>query len=209
MWKLNLIKKVDGEGILYFATEDKQDIVDLYIRKSECKRDDVSLRNFVPPQIFRRFTAINKICKQKHEENSLLKTQIRFGKLDLEVLTKQRGSEDSFKVTNLKDFIGDRDIPEYDHDVKWKHHRDRAPRRRVTSSRSSSPVSRPVPPATTNSMDELPSRVIRQLSINSDDGTISKKRKGHDSMDSCHSNDLKAAMKVSGENNKMNADETL
>ena len=197
-------KKMDGEGILYFATEDKQDIVDLYIRKSECKRDKVSLRNFVPPQIFKRFTAINKLCKQKREENSQLKTQIRFGKSDLIVLTKLRGSEDSFKAVNLEDFIGEADIPNYDHDIKWKSHKDRAPRRRVTSSRSSSPV----PPATLNSRDELPTRAIRQLSINSDDGTVTKKRKGPESMDSCHSNDLAEAMKSNGEK-KMDADETL
>ena len=198
-------KKVDGDNILYFATEDKQDIVDLYVRKAECKRDDVSLRNFIPPQIFNRFTAINKICKMKREENNKLKTQIRFGKSDLEILTKLRGSEESFKVINLNDFIGDADIPEFDFDVKWKCHRDRAPRRRVSSSRSTSPA----PPVTRNSMEELPSRVIRQLSINSDDGVDSKRRKGQESMDSCHINDLKEAMIVSENDVEKIADETL
>ena len=203
-------KKMGSEGTLYFATKDKQDIVDLFIRKSECKRDDVSLRNFVPPQIYKRFSALNKLCKLKREEYSNLKTQIRFGKSDLEILTKIRGSEDPFKIVNLKDFIGDKDIPEYEHDVKWKPHRDRAPRRRVSSSRSSSPVSKPAPPATRSALDELPSRVIRQLSINSDDGNNHKKRKGAESMDSCHSKDLETAI-TSNEDNNMEheADVTL
>ena len=49
------------------------------------------------------------------------------------MLTKIKGGEDPFKTVNLKDFIGDNDMPEYEHDVKWTSHRNRAPRRRVTS----------------------------------------------------------------------------
>ena len=41
-----------GEGIIYIAVENKEQIRDIYIRKAECMRDEVILKNFVPPQVF-------------------------------------------------------------------------------------------------------------------------------------------------------------
>ena len=129
-----------GEGTIYIAVEDKSDIKDLFKRKAECKRNEAVLRNFVPPQIFERFVGLNKICATRRKENQGLKMQVRFGSRDLEVLTKYKGSEEPFKTTSLQDFLGDDDIPGYDDTIKWKWNKDRAPRRRVTSSRSSRPV---------------------------------------------------------------------
>ena len=102
---------------------------------------------------------------------------------------KIRGEEEVFKITDLKDFIGEEEIPGYDHDVKWTSRRDRAPRRCVSSSRSSSPVNRnPEKPAGTISRETLPQppsmdRQLRQLSLNSNDGAPSKRRKDDGSED--------------------------
>ena len=170
----------------------------------------VFLRNFVPPQLFKRFTALNKLCRDKRAENPRLKTQVRFGKVDLEILTKLKGEEEQFKTVNLKDFIGENQIPDYEHEIKWQNHKDRAPRRRVTSSRSSSPVDNERNsglPLARNKATQSPSKNLRQLSINSEEGAPRKKIRDQDSMDSCYSRDLDSALPKEAVENKM--DETL
>ena len=67
-------------------------------------------------------------------EDDRLKTQIRFGDRDLEVLTKLKGSQEPFRQEDLKTFIGDSEIPEFDFRLRWNIQTDRPPRRRVSSS---------------------------------------------------------------------------
>ena len=54
------------------------------------------------------------------------------------VLIKEKGSTEPFRPANLSDFVGDRVLPGFDHSLNWDYHRDKPPRRIVTSSRSSS-----------------------------------------------------------------------
>ena len=65
----------NGDGIIYIAMTDKEDIRDIYRRKAECKRDEVYLKNFTPPQIFKRFVALNKLCSDIRQLDRKLKTQ--------------------------------------------------------------------------------------------------------------------------------------
>ena len=62
-----------------------------------------------------------------------MKTQLRFGDRDLEILTKEKGGEEPFCKVSLRDFLGRDNIPDFDHSVKWKVQVDRPPRRRVAS----------------------------------------------------------------------------
>ena len=183
-----------GEGLIYIAVAEREQIRDIYKRKAECKRDETTLLNFIPPQIYKRFVALNKLCTARRMEDKSLKTQVRFGKSDLEVLTKIKGGEDPFKTVSLEQFLGEDTIPEFEEDVKWQAHKDRAPRRRVTSSRSSSPASRNSSPERPN--DKNMGKQMRKMSINSDDELPHKKRKDDGSMDSCRSNDLIAAIRM-------------
>ena len=57
------------------------------------------------------------------------------------MLIKTKGEDEPFQVVPLEDFLGDDNIPDFEDDIKWRRHRDRAPRRRVSSSRSASPTS--------------------------------------------------------------------
>ena len=134
---------IKGYIYIYIAVAHINDIRDIYRRKYEIKRDNLFLRNYVPPQFFTRFIRLGEICQQKRQEDSRLKTQIRFGKNDLEILTKEKGSDKPFNVVNLKDFIGDLEVPEFDWRMKWKSHVDRKPRRTVTDSSSPSPQNSP------------------------------------------------------------------
>ena len=126
-------KRTNKDEILYIAVRDQRDIGDIYARKAECQQDETIVKNYIPPQFFARFSALNELCKDRRQEDDSLKTQLRFGDRDIEVLTKEKGSEDPFRVTKLQEFIGDRTVPEFDFSLKWRAQNDRPPRRRVTS----------------------------------------------------------------------------
>ena len=175
---------------IYIAVENVLDIKDLYRRKAEVRRDDLILKNYIPPQLFARFTAINKICRDKRQENQNLKTQVRFGSRDLEVMIKTKGDKEPFTRVDLKEFIGEAIIPNFDDSQKWRHQPDRRPRRRVTSSRNSSPVR--LSNSNVSSIDEVSSKIGKhQLSLNSNEDTTKKLRQ-ESSLDSCYSVDLAA-----------------
>ena len=100
-----------------------------------------------------------------------MKTQIRFGENDLVVLTKQKGSDETYKRVNMFDFTGGIKLPEFDMKLKWKIQEDRPPRRRIPQSRES---------MTEKSGREDPSgqkNLIRQHSENQEDLNHSKKKR--------------------------------
>ena len=180
---------------IYIAVENIIDIRDLYKRKAEIRRDDLILKNYIPPQLFARFNAINRICRDRREEDRNLKTQVRFGDKDLEVLTKTKGENEPFVKTDLKDFIGEARLPLFDDSQRWRHQKDRKPRRRVTSSRHNSPVrisNMEVEEVDLNTSEQVSNKLGKhQLSVNSvDDPT--KRPRHESSLDSCHSADMAA-----------------
>ena len=174
-----------GEGILYVAFADQGDIKDVYSRKAECRRNDVTVRMYIPPQFYERFAALNNICKEKRMDDDDLKTQVRFGHDDLEILVKTKGTEEPFKNVNLKEFIGDMTLPEFDYSIKWKKQIDRSPRRHVSSSRSSSPANLPAKGKT--NFDRP--RMRKQMSVESKEDTDAKRTKNDASTEESSSSD--------------------
>ena len=79
------------------ALDDLDMVKELHIRKAESMNDDITVINYIPPQIYNRYMRLNKICAERRYVDKNLKTQIRFGKQDLEILTKERGSRELFK----------------------------------------------------------------------------------------------------------------
>ena len=138
--KIKETKMTNKEEIyIYIAVEEMDDIRDIYRRKAEVRRDDAVLRTYIPPQFYERFSALNKICRDRRLADPLLKTQVRFCSKDLEILTKEKGTEEPFEKIELKEFLGGDTIPQFDFKMKWKLQRDRPPRRVATSSRPASP----------------------------------------------------------------------
>ena len=187
---------VKDEIFIYIALKDSQDIRDIYRRKAEIRRDDIYLRNYIPPQFFSRFTAINRICRDKRDENPEIKTQVRFGLKDLEIYTKNKGSEEPYQKENLQEFIGEQTIPDFDHYMKWNHSKERPPRRRATSSRNSSPVrskSPHSPAGRQNRNEKQPNPKTDRKKTT----TPAKRKKDNypsDTSDSCHSEDMEVAL---------------
>ena len=199
---------------IYIALDNLEDIKDIYRRKAEIRRDDTILRSYVPPQFYERFVTLNRICKEKRDQNSDLKTQIRFGKKDLEILTKTKGTDEPFTKVDLNDFTEGTIVPEFDHKISWKQKTDRIPRRRVTSSRSNSRDSSPAGTAnwekptteSTNTENQNRAKPLRIPSWKSTGLPSNKKQQQESTMDSCHSSDMNAVMdnKNQEENEDMN-----
>ena len=163
---ISIIETSVSRDTIYIAVEEREDITDLYIRKADCKRDEIFLRTYCPPQFFRRFSTLNRICMDERKRYPDLKTQIRFRTSDLEVLTKAKGSQEPFRKVDLNDFIGDEDLPAFDHSIKRKKHKERPARRRVTSSTNPTPLGSP----TKNPAGRKESN-RRPVSDNEDDST--------------------------------------
>ena len=99
-------KRTNRDNIVYIAVQDEQDIRDIYARKVECKCDKTTVKSFIPPQFFERFSTLNMICATRQNEDVFLKTQIRLDERDLVVLTKEKGSSEAYKAVDLIDFVG-------------------------------------------------------------------------------------------------------
>ena len=126
---------------------------------------------FIPPQYHERFIALNRICSQRRSDNAELKTQIRFGQDDLIVLTKIKGSEEPYKIVNLREFAGDEFLPEFDMSLKWRIQEDRPPRRRVATHES---PARRQNPESSEEQRTITKNLTRQ---HSDDRTADKRNK--------------------------------
>ena len=58
-----------------------------------------------------------------------MKTQLRFGKVDIEVYTKVKGEETGYRKVDLDDFTDMRAVPSFNYGMKWKRYVDKPPRR--------------------------------------------------------------------------------
>ena len=172
--------KAAKDDIVYIAVENQDTIRNLYRRKVDLRNDYLIFCTFIPPQYYARYMAISNICGEKRKLNTDLKTQMWFAHKDIEVLTKQRGDNEPFRVVDLVDFIGDNQVPEFDHKIKWRHVSDR-PQRKI---HESSPTA-PDRPASRNKRSDEPvmndnsderNPLVRQRSVG-DDIEVNKRSK--------------------------------
>ena len=63
---------------------------------------------------------LSKKCAELRNEKQDIKTQIRFGKSDVEVLTKTKGQDEPFKLARLETICRGESIPKFDHNLTWK-----------------------------------------------------------------------------------------
>ena len=61
------------------------------VRKAESKSDDVIVRCFIPSNCCARFMYLNKVCTEQRAADPSLKTQLRFGRSDIEIYVKYKG----------------------------------------------------------------------------------------------------------------------
>ena len=77
-----------GEDIINVAFASEDEVKDLFMRKAEMKDESVTLRNYIPPNFHERVMYLNAVCAEKRSNEPNLKTQLRFGRRDVEVFYK-------------------------------------------------------------------------------------------------------------------------
>ena len=120
-----------GDNTLYVAFQDKSDIREIHLRMAECGNADLNSRNYIPPGFYARYMAANKRCTEFRHSNPDMKTQIRFGEMDIDILTKERGTDEPYRSVDINDFMGESELPVFDHSRRWIQRLDRPPRRKI------------------------------------------------------------------------------
>ena len=118
-----------GDKILNVALAEEDEIKELFIRKAESRNENIILRNYIPPNFHERFMELNRICADKRKDDPSLKTQLRFGRKDIELYMKIRGEDKGFRRVSLYDFTDMSAVPGFNFDIKWKRYQDKPPRR--------------------------------------------------------------------------------
>ena len=120
-----------GDDVLNVAMSDQEHIRELHVRRAESQNDRIIVRNFIPPNFYKRYMTINRICSDRRAEDPRLKTQLQFGKSDVELFTKYRGEESGYRFAKLEDFMDTTELPLFDHDLKWRKVVEKPPRRKI------------------------------------------------------------------------------
>ena len=146
-----------GDDVLNVAMSNQEHIRELHIRRAESQNDKIIVRNFIPPNFYKRYMSINRICTDRRAEDPRLKTQLRFGKSDVELYTKYRGEEAGYRLAKLGDFMDTMELPQFDHDLKWRRVVEKPPRRKINYGNSTIRRSNSSPnQRCSNSTDETP-----------------------------------------------------
>ena len=93
------------------------------------RNEAIKTRNFIPPQFWARYKFLNNYCAEERGKDPNLKTIIRFNDNDIEVLFKDRKSDEQYYNISLKEIEKETGrIPKFDHSVSWTKRKER-PRR--------------------------------------------------------------------------------
>ena len=172
-------REAANDNIVYIAINDTVEIKEIYFRKADSRNDTIVLRDYIPPQIHKRFMALNKICSARRMEDENMKTQIRFGNNDLEVFVKTRGTKEQYKLVKLKDFVGDLStLPPFNHSIRWKINVEKPHRRKLDYT-----ARKGAPPSMRNQWAQNPPRkndLIRQLSTSDRDIPAKKHKQNYE-----------------------------
>ena len=129
------ISKSDDE-LIYITLQDFDSVREIKSRVAEVKNDEITMRNFIPPQYWTRYKFLSNYCADKRSADENIKTIIRFNDTDIEVLFKNKKVENQYNIVPLKDIEKEvRSIPRFDHSVTWVKQQDRPqknPPRKVT-----------------------------------------------------------------------------
>ena len=113
--------KVAASGdFIYIAFKSAVHARKVHFRRAASGNDELQVRDYVPPMLHSRYMAIANRAKEVRGEKPQLKTQMRWGEHDIEIYTKERGTKQGYKKTDLKGFMGENFLPDIDLAVKWQ-----------------------------------------------------------------------------------------
>ena len=119
------------DDTIYVALKDINMVKEIHWRVGEIKNPEIAIRNYIPPQFWRRYMYLNQECSKYREKYPNVKTLLRFGQKDVEIFMKTRGSEEPYKKVPFEEITFTRDIPRFEHDLKWTNNTNRSPRRKL------------------------------------------------------------------------------
>ena len=169
-------REASSGDVLNCVFKDEEQAKETFRRKAEIKNSDLTIRMYVPPQLFERFRSLNDLAASLRKEDDQLKTQVRYAKSDFQLWGKRRrrsGSEsekfEGFKPLDLEQILQERkmQLPLFDHSIKWHSDTSMPPRRKLSETRISSSV----PP----SLQNLQNLVRCRSSGSQDKGERSKR----------------------------------
>ena len=75
---LDKMHSKSDEDILYVTFRNHESIKEIHKRVAEVKNDDISIRNYIPPQFWSRYWFLSQYCTELRSNDKNLKTLIRF-----------------------------------------------------------------------------------------------------------------------------------
>ena len=145
-----------GDNTVYASFRDIDTIKEIHWRLGEIRNPALIVRNYVPPQYWARYMYLSKECNVYRSYNKNTKTQMRFGERDVEILLKQRGTDEAYQKVPFETITDPRYIPKFEHNIKWTQGKDATPRRKLVAFNGD-----------TNRMetDNINTKIVRQSSL--------------------------------------------
>ena len=123
-------KRAAKDDVIYFALSDQSDIREIYFRRASSGNDDLCVRDYIPPHYHGRYKVLTNKASVLREQDNTLKTQVRWGDKDVEIWTKRKGSDERYRKIDIKEFMGDTPLPEFDAKIKWTQRKEEKTRRK-------------------------------------------------------------------------------
>ena len=124
-----------GANIIYIAMCNEMHIKDIRAKMAQVQDSELQMQDFIPPQIFKRYTALSKFAHALRTNDNTIKTQVRYGDRDVELWTKKRGLNERYTQMDMKMIQQDEQLPRFDHSIKWTRNTEIPPRREVSPTR--------------------------------------------------------------------------
>ena len=124
-----------GENIVYVVMSDERHIKDIRSRMAQCRDPDLQLQDFIPPQLSKRYIALSKFAQDLRGKDNGMKTQIRYGQVDVELWTKRKCQDKRYDTINMEEIEMNERLPKFDHTIRWTRKQERPPRRQVSPTR--------------------------------------------------------------------------
>ena len=139
--------------IVYITFQDHDMIRTIQRRIAEVQREEIESRSYIPPQFWDRYSALNAHCRDLRSNNKDLKTLVKFGSSDLEVLVKDRSKEEHYTILPIEDIEKVSSIPKFNHKLVWRKRNDRPAAKKPTL-----PAGKIVPPSLKQSVSQSQKR---------------------------------------------------
>ena len=118
----------NDDDMLYVTFADFKSVREIRMRVATIRNEEIKVRNFIPPQFWSRYRFLSNYCNDVRAKDKNIKTMIRFNDHDLEVLFKDKSTEEHYNIVALKDIEENTGkLPKFDHTVLWKRRQDRPP----------------------------------------------------------------------------------